>query len=46
MIFPDTSKTVVIGSKLSLSLRFLMKREPYGFPFFVSENQLLAFLTH
>ena len=30
----------------SLSLRFLMKREPYGFPFFVPENQLLAFLTH
>ena len=29
-----------------LSLRFLMKREPYGFPFFVPENQLLAFLTH
>ena len=27
----------------SLSLRHLMKREPYGFPFFVPENQLLAF---
>ena len=30
----------------SLSLRHLMKREPYGFPFFVPGNQLLAFLTH
>ena len=30
----------------SLSLRHLMKREPYGFPFFVPENQLFAFLTH
>ena len=30
----------------SLSLRFLMKREPNGFPFFVPDNQLLAFLTH
>ena len=29
----------------SLSLRHLMKREPNGFPFFVPENQLLAFLT-
>ncbi len=28
----------------SLSLRFLMKREPYGFPFFVSKNLLLGFL--
>ena len=30
----------------SLSLRHLKKREPYGFPFFVPGNQLLAFLTH
>ena len=28
-----------------LSLRHLMKREPYGFPFFVPEKQLLAFFN-
>jgi len=41
-----TQRAVMKGSKKSLSLRHLMKREPYGFPFFVPENQLLAFLTH
>ena len=41
----DFISIYLYAKRTFLSLRFLMKREPYGFPFFVPKNQLLAFLT-